>query len=71
MSTRTRSTTAPPRGRIVPVHPRPGEAMAWTTAGTTPADAERITGPGCGTRVHAASTMWFSGTRLRNAVPSR
>ncbi|MDT7783944.1 MAG: hypothetical protein QOF58_2363 [Pseudonocardiales bacterium] len=40
-------------------------AMAWTTAGSTRADQERIIGPGCGERVHAIEYGWLE--RMRTA----
>ena len=45
-------------------------AMAWVGPSTTPEDRDRIIGAGSGTRVHAvASTLEWSGIRLRNARP--
>jgi hypothetical protein len=38
-------------------------AMAWLQAGTTPADGERIIGPGCGERVHAIEYGWLEAMR--------
>jgi len=34
-------------------------AMAWITESTTPADSERIIGPGGGNRVHAVEYNWL------------
>jgi hypothetical protein len=38
-------------------------AMAWTTESSTPADRERILGPGCGDRVHAVEYRWLDAMR--------
>jgi Family of unknown function (DUF6886) len=38
-------------------------AMAWTAEGSTPADRERILGPGCGDRVHAVEYRWLDAMR--------
>jgi hypothetical protein len=37
--------------------------MAWVTEGTTPEDAERIIGAGCGERVHAVEYGWLEAIR--------
>ena len=38
-------------------------AMAWATARSTPADVERLIGPGCGQRVHAVEYGWLERIR--------
>jgi hypothetical protein len=38
-------------------------AMAWTVEASTPADRERILGPGCGERVHAVEYRWLDAMR--------
>lgn len=38
-------------------------AMAWTTEDTTPDDAARILGAGCGERVHAVEYGWLEAIR--------
>jgi hypothetical protein len=37
--------------------------MAWTTPETSPADRDRILGPGCGDRVHAIEYDWLDAMR--------
>jgi hypothetical protein len=69
------ATTAPDRAHVWAVdHARAPDywfprqcprALAWTTAATTAEDAERIIGPGCGSRVHAVEYGWLE--RIRTA----
>lgn len=46
-------------------------AMAWTVAGTTAEDRDRIVGPGCGERVHAVEFGWLEAIRTAEVFAYR